>query len=64
VIGADPADAVAFYMETGMGRTLLADADASTRAGLSAAVEESLARYTTPSGVGLGGAAWLTTARR
>lgn len=64
VIGADPADAVAFYMETGMGRTLLADADALTRAKVSAAVEESLAPYTTPSGVSLGAAAWLTTARR
>ncbi len=64
LIGANPSDAVAFLKETGMGRTVLADADVITVTQVEAALEKALTDHTTATGVRLGSAAWLATARR
>jgi SAM-dependent methyltransferase len=64
IVGANPADAMAFFKDTGIGRTILADADPVTVRHVEAAVEQALVDHMTPNGVSLGSAAWLTTARR
>ena len=62
-LGDDAADAVAFLRTTGLGRAMFADADPETAAEAVRRVEGALDAYATDSGVILGGAAWLATAR-
>jgi SAM-dependent methyltransferase len=64
LLGSDVPDTAAFLQATGIGRTLLADADAETSGRVAAAVHAALRRYLSADGVRLGSTAWLVTARR
>jgi hypothetical protein len=57
-------DAVEFLRCGGMGRAVLAGADAAAQDLAAAAVRDALAPYGTAEGVRIGAAAWLVTARR
>jgi SAM-dependent methyltransferase len=61
--GGTLADAVEFLSKGGMGRAVLAGADAATQHRAVAAVSEAMAPYATAEGVRIGTAAWLVTAR-
>jgi SAM-dependent methyltransferase len=63
-LGRDAADAVNFIAGTGLARTLLDQAGASTARRALQAVTDALHPYQTPGGVLLDGAAWLVTATR
>jgi SAM-dependent methyltransferase len=63
-MGTDVADAIAFLKATGIGSSLLRDADPPTVARVSEAIEAALGPYLTPGGVLLGSRAWLVTAGR
>lgn|SRR5574341_1842340 len=63
-MGPDVADTVAFLKATGMGKSLLRDADPPTVARVGEAVQAALEPYVTPDGVQLESRAWLVTADR
>ena len=61
--GAPLADAVGFMMEMGPAAVALREADDATRERARGAIADALSRYATPSGVRMGSAAWVFTAR-
>jgi SAM-dependent methyltransferase len=63
-LGADADDTVAFLRGIGSVRTLFEDVDEATVRRAMDSVREALVSYETPSGVFLGSAAWLVSARR
>jgi len=63
--GADGIDqAVDFMLQMGPAGAALRDADPGMRGAVAAAVREAIAPYHTATGVQMGGAAWIVTARR
>ncbi|UQA97284.1 class I SAM-dependent methyltransferase [Streptomyces halobius] len=62
--GADADDAVAYFLGTPMGQSMIAAADAEARLKARAALRGAMAEHQRPDGVMLGSAAWLVTARR
>lgn len=62
--GLGPDEAVAWLTEGGMGKRLLAGADASVTGQALAAVRAALEPFATPDGVRMGSAAWLVQAYR
>jgi hypothetical protein len=63
-MGADVVDTTAFLKSTGIWSSLLRDADPSTVARVSQAVQAALEPYVTPDGLLLGSRTWLVTATR
>ena len=63
-LGPSTAAAAAHLAETGPGRAVLETIPDHRRPEAIAAVEAALAEHLTPGGVQLGGATWITTARR
>ena len=64
VLGATVEDTVGFLAQTGMGRALLADVDAETKARGLAAIRETLAAHIGANGVELESRAWMVSARK
>ena len=62
-LGADPADAVDYLTDSGVGRAVLDTVSPEDRPRALEAVEATLADYTTSGGVQLGAAIWIITAR-
>jgi hypothetical protein len=63
-MGYDVAGAVAFLKTTGIGNSLLRNANPATVARVTEAVQAALEPYLTPDGLLLGSRAWLVTASR
>jgi SAM-dependent methyltransferase len=64
LLGSDVTDAVEFMKSTGVGQTLLKDADTPTVARVTEAMGAALEPYLSADGVRLGSKSWLVTARR
>lgn len=64
VLGADPDAATAYVADTTIGRAFLETIADNTRPAALDAVRTALAEHAGPDGVTLGGAIWMTTARR
>ena len=63
-VGADPTDAANYLADSGPGRAVLDTVPESDRPAALDAVRTVLADHLAPAGVELGGAVWITTARR
>ncbi|MEC9346948.1 MAG: class I SAM-dependent methyltransferase [Pseudomonadota bacterium] len=63
-MGGSPEEAVTMAMEVGPLGSAVAGADAATRAGLLAALQDMLAGHAGPDGIALTGAIWCITARK
>jgi SAM-dependent methyltransferase len=61
-VGHDVADAVEFFKATRIGQSLLRDADATTAARVTDAVQAALEPHVAPDGIWLGSRAWLVNA--
>jgi SAM-dependent methyltransferase len=64
LLGSGVTDTVEFLKATGMGRTLLQDADPAAIARITDGIAAALGPHLSPEGVRLGSKAWLATARR
>ena len=62
-LGRDVADTVEFFKASGIGQTLLRDADPAASTRVMAAVQAALEAHLTSDGVRLASQAWLVTAR-